>query len=163
MSRRVKATISYGDKSITFEGPSDFVNQQVEKYTIPRQGDQGTTTSVHEDRGADDPVHPGRRLPPAGNSGVRERDLIETKKPKNHPETVAVLAFALAENGTDEFTDEDIHRAYIRGGVRPPKVISQAIRDAKNNYDFIEVTQRGHYRLSTHGDRTVRFDLPRSN
>lgn len=163
MPRTVKATISYGDKSITFEGPADFVNQQVEKYTMTRQAHQGTTASAHEGRGPDDPIHPGRGLPPVGNSGVRERDLIETKKPKNHPETVAVLAFALAENGTDEFTDEDIHRAYLRGGIRPPKVIAQAIRDAKNNYDFIEVTQRGHYRLSNHGDRTVRFDLPRSS
>jgi len=78
-------------------------------------------------------------LPSAEDSGIREGDLIELKKPKNHPETVAVLAFALSENGISEFTDEDIHRAYLRGGVRPPKVIGQAIRDAKNNYDFIEV------------------------
>jgi hypothetical protein len=162
MPHNVKATITFGDKSITFEGPADFVNQQVEKYTITRQGNQGGTTA-QEGKGAGSPIQLGRGLPPGGNSGASERNLIEAKKPKNHPETVAVLAFALAENGVEEFTDDDIHRAYLRGGIRPPKVISQAIRDAKNNHDFIEAgAQRGHYRLSNHGDRTVRFDLPRS-
>lgn len=77
-------------------------------------------------------------------------------------ETVAVLAFGLTVNGKEEFTDEDIRKAYIRAGVRPPKVVSQAIRDAKNRGDFIEPgSKRGTFRLSPHGDRTVRFDLPR--
>ena len=161
MPRNVKATITYGDKSVTFEGPADFVNEQVEKYTITRQGNQGTSAPAQGSKNTGDSEHLGRRLPPVEGSGVQERELIQQKKPKNHPETVAVLAFALAENGIDEFTEEDIHRAYLRGGIRPPKVISQAIRDAKNNHDFIEVaSQRGHYRLSNHGDRTVRFDLP---
>jgi hypothetical protein len=164
MSRNVKATISFGDKSITFEGPADFVSQQVEKYRIARQGNQGDNQPPKQGKTASNPVPLGRGLPPAEDSAVRERALIELKKPKNHPETVAVLAFALAENGIGEFTEEDMHRAYLRGDVRPPKVIGQAIRDAKNNHDFIEVgSQRGYYRLSNHGDRTVRFDLPRSN
>jgi hypothetical protein len=163
MPRNVKATITYGDKSVTFEGPADFVDQQVEKYTIPRQGIQGNDDSARQNKSAGKPVQLGRTLPTTEDSGIRERDLIELKKPKNHPETVAVLAFALSENGMTEFTEEDIHRAYLRGGVRPPKVIGQAIRDAKNNHDFIEVgSQRGYYRLSNHGDRTVRFDLPGS-
>ena len=75
---------------------------------------------------------------------------------------VAVLAFALTESGTAVFTDDDIRRAYIRAGVRPPKVVAQALRDAKNRYEFLEATaNRGEYRLSSHGDRVVRFDLPR--
>lgn len=165
MAANVKATITMGDKSITFEGPSDFVDQQVEKYTMARQASQGNSAQSPNNRGADSQASFGRGLPPrTGNADVPERGLIETKKPRNHPETVAVLAFVLAESGIDEFTDQDIHRAYLRGGVRPPKVIAQAIRDAKNNHDFIEIgSRRGHYRLSAHGDRTVRFDLPRSN
>ena len=77
------------------------------------------------------------------------------------PETVAVLGFCLTENGHAEFTEADIKRAYVRAGVRPPKVISQALRDARNKFDLIDAgTKRGTYRLSAHGDRTVRFDLP---
>jgi hypothetical protein len=73
-----------------------------------------------------------------------------------------VLAFALTESGTGVFTDDDIGRAYIRAGVRPPKVVAQALRDAKNRYEYLEATaNRGEYRLSSHGDRVVRFDLPR--
>jgi hypothetical protein len=98
---------------------------------------------------------------PAG--GTRsERELIAEKRPRSQTETVAVLAYCLAENGQGEFTEADIKRAYLRAGVRPPKVIGQAVRDAKNNFDFIESgPKRGTYRLSPHGDRTVRFDLPR--
>ena len=88
--------------------------------------------------------------------------MVEAKRPKGHSETVAVLAFCLSQGGAPEFSEEDIKRAYLRAKVRPPKVVSQAIRDAKNNFDYIEAgSKRGMYRLSNHGDRTVRFDLPR--
>jgi hypothetical protein len=150
MVKNAKASVTIGDTTITFEGPAEFVDQQISKYTatnIARQGIQG----YMREAGAPST----QAIPPA------ERSLIAEKKPRNHPETVAVLAFALAEGGVEEFTEDDMRRAYLRGGVRPPKVISQAVRDAKNNYDFIEAgTQRGCYRLTNHGDRTVRFDLP---
>jgi len=91
-----------------------------------------------------------------------ERDLITAKHPHGHHEIVAVLAFALTEAGTREFTEDDVRRAYIRAGVRPPKVVAQALRDAKNKYEYVEVAgTRGRYRLTNHGDRVVRFDLPR--
>jgi hypothetical protein len=93
---------------------------------------------------------------------MTEQELIAAKQPHGHPETVAVLAFALAEAGTPVFTEDEIRRAYIRAGARPPKVVAQALRDAKNRYEYLEVTpNRGEYRLSNHGDRVVRFDLPR--
>ena len=87
--------------------------------------------------------------------------MITAKKPKGHHEIVAVLAFCLTEAGQADFGEDEIRRAYIRADVRPPKVISQALRDAKNAHDFLESAGRGRYRLSAHGDRTVRFDLPR--
>jgi len=97
-------------------------------------------------------------------SGLTEKQLISEKNPKGHPETVAVLAFALAEAGQPEFTEDDMRRAYIRAGVRPPKVVAQAIRDAKNHGDYVQAgSKRGSYRLSNHGDRTVRFDMPRQS
>jgi hypothetical protein len=76
---------------------------------------------------------------------------------------VAVLAFSLIERGISEFTPEDIRKAYIRANVRPPKVVAQALRDAKNKYDFVEAgIAKGTFRLSAHGERVVRFDLPRN-
>jgi hypothetical protein len=93
---------------------------------------------------------------------VQERDLIQAKRPRSHPETIAVLAYHLAESGTAEFSEEDMRRGYIRAGARPPKTIGQALRDANNRYDYVETGRgRGRYRLTAHGDRTVRFDLPR--
>jgi hypothetical protein len=147
----VKATIEIADKKVTFEGPRDFVEAQVARFT-----QEGNPKQTATELGA------GFR-----NATVEhvqtERELVDSKKPKGHVETVAVLAFALAQSGTVEFAEEDIRRAYLRAGVRPPKVVSQALRDAKNRFDYIEVGQKkGAYRLSHHGDRTVRFDLPRS-
>jgi len=93
---------------------------------------------------------------------LTEEQLALAKKPDGHSEAIAVLAFALAESGVPEFSEEDMRKAYIRAGVRPPKVVGQAIRDAKRLNDFVDYgSQRGRYKLSNHGDRTVRFDLPR--
>ena len=83
--------------------------------------------------------------------------------PRDHHEVIVVLAFALTETGTKAFTEDDIRLAYIRAGVRPPKVVAQALRDAKNKYEYVETAgERGRYRLTDHGDRVVRFDLPRA-
>ncbi len=88
---------------------------------------------------------------------------LVAKRPSGHLETVAVIAFALTQAGIGEFTEEDVRRAYVRADVKPPKVVAQALRDAKNRMDYIEPgRKRGTYRLSPHGDRTVRFDLPRT-
>lgn len=91
-----------------------------------------------------------------------ERETLSEKKPSGHSEIVAVLAYCLREAGTPEFTADDMRRAYIRGAVRPPKVVAQALRDAKNKYELIEGgSKKGTFRLSSHGERTVLFDLPR--
>lgn len=93
-----------------------------------------------------------------------EKQLLAEKKPTGHAETVAVLALCLREAGTLEFTPDEMRRAYIRAGVRPPKVVAQALRDAKNKYELIEVgSRKGTFRLSPHGERTVLFDLPHAN
>jgi hypothetical protein len=152
MAQAFKASVTFGDKTIVFEGPRDFVEEQVARYT-------GAELARNQGKGDMEQVGT-----PSSAPGIPERDLVLEKKPQNHPETVAVLAFCLTQQGTAEFTDEDIRRAYLRAGTRPPKVVAQAIRDAKNNFDFIEAgSQRGTHRLSHHGERSVRFDLPRQN
>ncbi len=151
IDQSVKATVQIGETKVTFEGPRDFVDAQVSKYVATHGKPQAVGTVVGE-----------------GNQGslggdlTSQREMVEAKRPSGHLEKVAVLAFALAQQGIEEFTDEDLRRAYLRAGVRPPKVVAQALRDAKNRMDFIEQgSRRGTYRLSAHGDRTVRFDLPR--
>ena len=142
-----KATVSIGDKVITFEGPRDFVEEQVARYVGISSNQQGKAEIALARE-----VHPGLPLD----------KLVEAKRPRGHAEMVAVLAFGLAESGLVEFTEFDMRRAYIQAGTRPPKVVAQALRDAKNKQDYIESgKKRGTYKLSSHGDRTVRFDLPR--
>jgi hypothetical protein len=148
----VRAEVEFENKKIKFEGPKEFVEEMVAKYT---------GASKPQDKPEETQYPTGGAIAPTGRS---ERDLISTKRPRGHHETVAVLAFALTEAGTEVFTEEDIRRAYIRAGVRPPKVVAQALRDAKNKYEFVELAGgRGRYRLTNHGDRVVRFDLPRSD
>lgn len=154
MSDTCKATITYGDVKIVLEGPKDFIDEQIAKYT-PRSNAPITSKNS------------SKFLLTAGDVAApqpgftSERELISSKQPRGHHEIVAVLAYSLTEGGQEEFGEDDIRRAYIRAGVRPPKVVAQALRDAKNAHDFLESAGRGRYRLSAHGDRTVRFDLPR--
>jgi hypothetical protein len=145
-----KASIQVGDKTVTFEGPREFVEDQVSRYV---QADSSASTTLVA----------GPLSAPHGSAGsTSAKELVEAKRPAGHPETATVLAFWLVDHGVPEFTEEDIRKAYIRAGIRPPKVVSQAIRDAKNRFDYIELgSRRGTYRLTAHGDRTVRFDLPR--
>jgi hypothetical protein len=148
MTDSVKAIITIGNKTITFEGPRDFVEEQVARFA-PRQEASHVTNKPDNSS-----------LPEPRSNESPERNLVLTKNPKNHAQTVAVLAFALAQSGVEEFTADDIRRAYLRAAIRPPKVIGQAIRDAKNLFDYIgHGKRRGTYRLTNHGDRTVRFDL----
>jgi hypothetical protein len=148
MEEICKATITLGDSKITFEGSAGFVQAQIDKFAGAQQsavllGDTGAGISRS-----------------VGTS--TEKQLVAEKRPRGHHEIVTVLAFALTESGTKEFTEEDVRRAYIRADVRPPKYVSQALRDAKSKFDYITTgSKRGTYRLTNHGDRTIRFDLPR--
>jgi hypothetical protein len=149
MEEVCKATITLGDSKITFEGPAGFVQAQIEKFA-------GTQQSIATlgDTGAGN----GRSA-----QASTEKQLVAEKRPRGHHEIATVLAFALTESGMEEFTEEDVRRAYIRAGVRPPKYVSQALRDAKNKFEYIRTgSKRGTYRLSDHGDSLIRFDLPRS-
>jgi hypothetical protein len=149
MDEMCKATIVLGDSKITVEGPAAFVQSQIEKFAGTQHVATGISDNASGSRGFSQPC--------------TEKRLVEEKKPHGHHEIVAVLAFALTESGIKEFTKEDMRRAYIRAGVRPPKHVSQALRDAKNKFEYVAAgAKRGTFRLSNHGDSLIRFDLPRS-
>lgn len=149
METDCKATITLGDAKITFEGPADFVQTQVANFS-------GFIN-------AGPPSADSAAGPFPSRSASREKQLVAEKRPRGHHEIATVLAFALIEAGAAQFTEDDIRRAYLRADVRPPKHVSQALRDAKSKFDYITTgSKRGMYRLTNHGDRTVRFDLPRS-
>jgi hypothetical protein len=148
---RINVAIEIGNVRVTLEGPRDFVESEVRRLTA-------TVTPSHNSRVQS-------RVPQAdalAEGAVSERDFLVEKTPKGHAEIVTALAFYLTEHGQKEFTDQDIRRAYIRAGIRPPKVVAQALRDAKNRRDFLKQgSARGTYRLTHHGDSFVRFDLGR--
>ena len=154
MSKQVEVTITFDDKRITILGPEDFIRSEIDRLTKAETGTPQlyTKSDQYVEKTA------------SGRSPTRltERALVEEKKPHGHNETVAVLAYVLTQNGQTEFTADDIRRAYIRAGVRPPKVASQALRDAKNTADYLEAgSVRGTFRLSPHGENGVLFGFPR--
>src|SRR5260370_40064140 len=123
MTKRVQLTITFGDQRLLLEG--DFFRAEI----------QSATNSVKEKSGSGQSIAPRA---PHGDSSLTEEQLIAEKAPRGHGEIVAVLAYSLQQSGVVEFTPEEIRRAYSRARQRPPKVISQALRDAKNKYDFVE-------------------------
>jgi hypothetical protein len=145
-----RATITRGDAKIVFEGTAAFVEEQVGKFASAQQIEaQPSDCGTVSERPA---------------QGSAEKRLVVEKRPRGHHEIATVLAFVLSESGAKEFSEQDIRSAYLRADVRPPKYVSQALRDAKNKFDYITTgSKRGTYRLTNHGDRTVRFDLPRSD
>ena len=149
MEEVCKATIVLGDAKITVEGSAGFVQAQIERFVGARR---------------DTGIIPDDSASAGGSSQLStEKKLVAEKRPRGHHEIAAVLAFALTEAGVEEFTEDDVRRAYIRASVRPPKYVSQALRDAKSKFDYIASgSKRGTYRLSNYGDSFVRFDLPRS-
>ena len=145
MSEVIKVTVSVDDRKITLEGPEEFVQREVQRLTAPGSARSTLGAAVAE------------------SSLASPASFFLEKKPKGHSETIAVLGFFLRENGTPEFDDEAIRRAYIQAKVRPPKAVQQALRDAMSRFDYLEKgSRKGTFKLSDHGDRTVRFDLPRN-
>jgi hypothetical protein len=152
MTQRIQVTVTIGEKQVTLDGPEEFVREEVQRLT---------NLMVARDS---QPL-PQTGSEPKGATPATERAFVSLKQPKGHPETVAVLAYFLTKTAQHaEFTPEDLRRAYARAGVRPPKVIAQALRDAKNVSDYLEQgSARGSFRLTPHGERTVEFDLPRKD
>ena len=147
----ITVTVTIDERRVTLEGPEEFVRTEVQRLT------DAVASSV-----AKSAVLPHSAVNTTGES-VSEAKFVAAKRPSNHAETVAVLACCLKQRGAEEFNEEDVKRAYRRAQLRPPKVVAQAIRDAKNVFDYIEQgSARGIYRLSHHGETTVLFDLPRS-
>jgi hypothetical protein len=144
----VKLTID--NRQITLQGPEAFVRAEVQRLT-----DAVTVASTPSPVSRAESQDDEAKL-------ITESKLVATKKPSNHPETVAVLAYCLKQQGAAEFNEDDIRRAYLRARVRPPRAVGQAIRDAKKLFDYVEAgSGRGVYRLSHHGETTILFDLPR--
>ncbi len=148
MTNRIQVSVTLGDKEVKLDGPEDFARAAVHRLTNLVASFPPVSASSNS----------AERTKPTS-----EREFVSLKKPEGHAETVAVLAYFLAQAGKDEFTPEDIRRAYARAAVRPPKGIAQSLRDAKNVHDYLEKgSGRGTFRLSAHGARTVEFDLPRT-
>jgi hypothetical protein len=147
MTSNIQVTVKIDDKQVTLDGPEEFVRSEVQRLT---------NLIVHGGTSKGSPSETSTASP------ASEREFISQKQPSNHPETVAALAYLLLKEEKKDFTPEDIKRAYARAGVRPPKVMDQALRDAKNINDYLEKgSDKGTFRLTPHGIRTVEFDLPK--
>jgi hypothetical protein len=143
--KMAKGTVEWEGRRITIEGPADFVSAELERF---RNGVPAANSTGNGDARATRPT--------------TEADFVAQKGPRDHYEKIAVLAVKLRDSGKEEFNDEDMRRAYLRAGIKPPKVMSQALVDTKRHKDYVEPSAtRGMYRLTTFGSDFVQFDLPR--
>jgi hypothetical protein len=140
-----KGTIEWEGRRITVEGPADFVSAELDRFR------SATATPTKTSHSSPNPARP-----------TTEADFVALKKPKDHYERIAVLAAKLKESGKPEFNDDEMRKAYLRAGIKPPKVMSQALIDTKRFKDYIEsTTTRGMYKITDFGSDFVQFDLPK--
>ena len=146
-----KGTVEWEGHRISIEGPEAFVSVELERFRNAVL--KGTSAQ---------PV-PGDTAPRGGRP-MNDADFLASKAPKDHYEKIAVLAVRLKAAGKSEFDDDEMRRAYLRANIKPPKVMSQALVDTKRFRDYIEPCEtRGKYRLTSHGEDFVQFDLPRKS
>lgn len=90
------------------------------------------------------------------------KDFFDEKKPSTIAETVTVFGFYLEHHeNLKEFSEQEIADCFFRARTRKPKVIGQALRDAKNVKGYlVEGTKKGKFRLSNIGENLVMHDLP---
>lgn len=142
----VKGTVEWEGRRITVEGPPDFVSAELDRFRSRQHAAPSESASA--------PAAPGQP--------VTDASFVALKKPQDHYEKIAVLAARLRDSGKAEFDSDDMRRAYLRAGIKPPKVMQQALVDTKRKKDYIEPTStRGAYRLTDFGSDFVQFELPR--
>ena len=92
------------------------------------------------------------------------KEFFDEKKPSTASETIAVFGFYLEHFRSQvQFNELDISTAYFEARARKPKVIGQALRDAKNVKGYlVDGSKRGTFRLSNVGENLVVHDLPRN-
>lgn len=91
------------------------------------------------------------------------KEFFDQKAPLTSSEIVTVFGFYLEHyRNIKEFSEKEIADCYYEARTRKPKVISQALRDAKNQKDYlVEGTKKGKFRVSNVGENLVIHDLPR--
>lgn len=91
------------------------------------------------------------------------KEFFDKKKPSTNIETVTVFGFYLEHyKKQQDFNEADISKCYFEARARKPKVIGQALRDAKNRYGYlVDGHTKGAFRLSNVGENLVLHDLPR--
>lgn len=143
-----RGTIEWDGRRVTIEGPAEFVSAELARFRDAALAVSAAAPVEAKTQGND------RRTTDAG--------FVAEKLPNDHMEKIAVLAVRLKEAGKEEFNGDDMRRAYLRAGIKPPKAMGQALVDTKRHRDFIEPTAtRGSYRLTHHGEDFVGFELPR--
>ena len=145
-NENVKGTVEWDGRRITVEGPPSFVSAELDRF----RGFRGVGPDVNGSDSVTD------------HRPETEASLIARKRPQDHYERIAVLAARLKESGKVQFDSDDMRKAYLRAGIKPPKVMQQALIDTKNKKGYIEPTEsRGCYELTDFGSDFVQFELPR--
>jgi hypothetical protein len=119
--------------------------------------------ALHDQRSEESPLLRREQLQGSKSDRLPTlKEFFDEKRPTIATETVTVFGFYLEHyEKKSEFSEVDIGKAYFEARVRKPKVIAQALRDAKNVKGYlVEGSKKGSYRLSNIGENLVLHDLP---
>jgi|YelNatPaOPRAMG01_1025707.scaffolds.fasta_scaffold57338_3 hypothetical protein len=145
--------IKLGEVEIEAEGDKEFVEKAINdrKNLFEKTPPAPIITSKGE-------VAPKNEI----TSGTLKQ-FYQEKSPSGHHENIAVFAYYLkSAERKEEFTKDDINSCYTKAMVRKPKRIQTAIADTAHKYQFVEKgSQRGSWKLTSHGENLVLHDLPR--
>ncbi|MYB39947.1 hypothetical protein F4X86_01460 [Candidatus Saccharibacteria bacterium] len=175
-----KAKVSVGGATFEFEGPREYVEQQVQRV-IESAGKIPPAIHPSPKRGRSrDAVNrqkvsrSGTRKAPSqpkmlGNLVNKDqvgnlKSFYTGKEPSSHVEVYAVLSYWLKDIlGINQISIDEIWTLYKVIDKKPPRVLAQTFRDAKSKKGYFDVTDDGKYYLTTIGETFVEHDLPSRN
>lgn len=92
------------------------------------------------------------------------RDFYDQKKPTTQAQAVTVAVYYLKRIlEMDKVTPEHVFTCFKDVGQRIPKDLPQTIRDAAKRKGWVDTSERGNVKITTHGENMIDHDLPAPN
>lgn len=92
------------------------------------------------------------------------RDFYAQKKPNTQEQAVTVAVYYLKRVlEIDKVTPEYVFICFKDVGQRIPKDLPQTIRDTAKRKGWVDTSERGNVKITTHGENMVDHDLPATN
>ncbi|ALF53981.1 hypothetical protein ACX27_15760 [Nostoc piscinale CENA21] len=91
------------------------------------------------------------------------RDFYAQKQPTTQEHIITVAVYYLKRIlEIDKLTPQHVFTCFKDANIRTPKNIPQAMRDIAKRKGWLDTSERGHVKITNHGENFVEHDLPLS-